>query len=107
LAGLGKKDEAIREGIRATELLPISKEAWNGFFRELDLAKIYSMVGEYDLAIDKLEYLLSIPGKLSVPYIKLDPVWRPLLEIPRFQEILAKHKKLYEENLSKYGEIDI
>jgi serine/threonine protein kinase len=91
LAGLGKKDEAIREGIRATELLPITKEAWRGFTRELDLAKIYTMVGEYDLAIDKLEYLLSISGELSVPYIKLDPVWRPLLKIPRFQKILAKH----------------
>ncbi len=92
LAGLGKKDEAIREGIRATELLPITKEAWSGFIRELDLAKIYAMVGEYDLAIDKLEYLLSIPGELSVPYIKLDPVWRPLLKIPRFQKILEENK---------------
>jgi non-specific serine/threonine protein kinase len=87
----GKKDEAIRQGIRATELLPITKEAMWGFNRELDLAKIYTMVSEYDLAIDKLEYLLSIPGELSVPYIKLDPVWRPLLKIPRFQKILAKH----------------
>jgi non-specific serine/threonine protein kinase len=92
LAGLGKKDEAIREGIRATELLPITTDAWTGFLRELDLAKIYTMVGEYDLAIDKLEYLLSIPGELSVPYIKLDPVWRPLLKIPRFQKILEQNK---------------
>ena len=92
LAGLGKKDEAIREGIRATELLPITKEAWRGFLRELDLAKIYSMVGDYDLAIDKLEYLLSIPGELSVPYIKLDPVWQPLLKIPRFQKVLEQNK---------------
>ena len=92
MAGLGKKDEAIREGIRATELLPITKEAWGGFIRELDLAKIYTMVGEYDLAKDKLEYLLSIPGELSVPYIKLDPVWRPLLKIPRFQNLLEQNK---------------
>jgi tetratricopeptide (TPR) repeat protein len=92
LAGLGKRDEAIREGIHATELLPISKDAWCGFLRELDLAKIYSMVGEYDLAIDKLEYLLSIPGELSVPYIKLDPVWRPMLNIQRFQKILEENK---------------
>jgi len=91
-AGLSKKEEAIREGIQATELLPITKEAWRGFFRELDLAKIYTMVGEYDLAINKLEYLLSIPGELSVPYIKLDPVWRPLLKIPRFQKILEENK---------------
>jgi non-specific serine/threonine protein kinase len=91
LAGLGKKDEAIKEGKRATELLPITKEAWRGFLRELDLARIYTMVGEYDLAIDKLEYLFSIPGELSVPYIKLDPVWRPLLKFPRFQNVLEQY----------------
>jgi len=92
LAGLGKKDEAIREGIRATELLPITKEAIGRFIRERDLAIIYTMVGEYDLAIDKLEYLLPIPGYLSVPWLKLDPVWRPLLKIPRFQKILEQNK---------------
>jgi len=92
LAGLGKKDEAIKEGKLAVELLPVTKEAWGGFHRELDLARIYTMVGEYDPAIDKLEYLLSIPGELSVPYIKLDPVWEPLLKIQRFQIILEQYK---------------
>jgi non-specific serine/threonine protein kinase len=92
LAGLGKGDRAIREGKRAVELLPIEKEAWRGWHRELDLAKIYTMVGEYDLAIDKLEYLFSIPGELSVPYIKIDPVWRPLLNIPRFKNVLEQYE---------------
>lgn len=92
LAGLGKKDEAIKEGKLAVELLPVTKEAWRGFHRELDLARIYTMVGEYDLAIDKLEYLLSIPGELSVPYLKIDPVWQSLLKIPRFQKLLEQYK---------------
>jgi serine/threonine protein kinase/Flp pilus assembly protein TadD len=91
-AGLGEKDKAINEGKRGVELLPISKEAWNGYYRELDLAKIYTMVGEYDLAIDKIEYLLSIPGELSVPYIKIDPVWKPLFNNPRFQKVLEKYQ---------------
>jgi len=91
-AGLGEKEKAIKEGERGVELLPISKEAWNGFYREMDLAKIYTKVGEYDLAIDKIDYLLSIPGELSVPYIQIDPVWRPLLHIPRFQKVLEKYK---------------
>jgi len=90
-AGLGKKDEAIKEGKRGTELLPITKEAWRGFTRELDLAKIYTMVGEYDLAIDKIDYLLSIPGELSVPYIKIDPVWKDLLELPGMIKVLSKY----------------
>jgi len=91
-AGLGKQEEAIKEGKLAVELLPVTKEAMRGFNSEIDLARIYTMVGEYDLAIDKLEYLLSIPGELSVPYIKLDPVWRPLLIIPRFQNLLERNK---------------
>jgi tetratricopeptide (TPR) repeat protein len=91
-AGLGDKDKAIKEGKRGVELLPISKEAWNGFYREVDLAKIYTMVGEYELAIDKVDYLLSIPGELSVPYIKIDPVWKPLFNNPRFQKVLEKYE---------------
>jgi tetratricopeptide (TPR) repeat protein len=91
-ARLGDKEKAIAEGKKAVELLPVTKEAWRGYFRELDLAKIYTMVGEYDLAIEKLEYLLSIPGELSVPYIKLDPVWKDLLELPRMKEVLSKYE---------------
>jgi TolB-like protein/Flp pilus assembly protein TadD len=91
-AGLGEKNKAIKVGKRGVELLPISKEAWNGYYRELDLAKIYTMVGEYDLAIDKVDFLLSIPGELSVPYIKIDPVWKPLLDNPRFQKVLERHE---------------
>jgi len=92
LAGLGKKDEAINMGKRAIELLPIEKEAWRGWHRELDLAKIYTMVGEYELAIQKLDYLLSIPGELSVPYIKIDPVWKDLLELPRMIVVFKKYQ---------------
>jgi TolB-like protein/Tfp pilus assembly protein PilF len=92
LAGLGKKEESIKEGKLAVKLIPVTKEAWRGFHRELDLAKIYTMVGEYDLAIQKLDYLLSIPGELSVPYIKIDPVWQDLLELPRMKEVLKKYQ---------------
>jgi serine/threonine protein kinase/Tfp pilus assembly protein PilF len=91
-AGLGEKDKAIKEGKRGVELLPISKEAWNGYYKEIDLAQIYTMVGEYDLAINKLDYLLSIPGELSVPYIKINPVWKPLFNNFRFQQVMEKYK---------------
>src|SRR5206468_1782450 len=50
LAGLGLKDQAIREGKRGVDLMPLSKEAWRGTYRLWDLANIYSMVGEYDSA---------------------------------------------------------
>jgi len=91
-AHLGNKEKAIAEGKKGVELLPVTKEAWRGYFKELDLAKIYTIVGEYDLAIQKLDYLLSIPGELSVPYIKIDPVWSSLFELPEMKEVLKKYQ---------------
>ncbi len=90
-ARLDDKEKAIAEGKKGVELLPVTKEAWRGYFKELDLAKIYTIVGEYDLAIQKLDYLLSIPGELSVPYIKIYPVWKDLLELPRMKEVIHKY----------------
>ena len=87
-AGLGRKEDALREGKLAVELLPVTKDAWIGSFRIADLARIYTMVGEYDLAVKQLEYLLSIPCELSIPLLRLDPVWKPLHNYPRFQKLL-------------------
>jgi tetratricopeptide (TPR) repeat protein len=87
-AGLGKKEEAIREGQLAVELLPETTDAWAGLWRLEDLARIYVMVGEYDLAVEKLEYLLTIPSELSVPLVQLDPTWKPLHNHPRFKKLI-------------------
>jgi len=87
-AGLGRKDDAIREGKLAMELLPVTKEAWRGCYRVEDLARIYVMVGEFDAAIDQLEFLLSVPAEMSVPLLKLDPVWAPLRDHHRFKKLL-------------------
>ena len=89
-AGLELKEKAIKEATKATELLPISKDFWRGANRIKDLAQVYAMVGEYDKASDKIEYLLSIPGELSVPLLKIDPVWAPLRSHSRFQKLLKK-----------------
>ncbi len=91
-AGLGRKEDAIREGELAVELLPVSKEAMRGFYRAKDLAQIYAMVGEHDAAIDQLEFLLSVPGEMSVPLIQLDPTWAPLRDHPRFKKLVETHK---------------
>ncbi len=88
-AGLGRKEAAIREGTLAVELLPISKEAMACPFRIDDLARIYVMVGEFNAAIDQLEFLLSIPSELSIPLLRLDPAWGPLRDHPRFKKLVA------------------
>jgi TolB-like protein/Tfp pilus assembly protein PilF len=88
-AGLGRAQEAIYEGLRGVECLPITKDAMNGTLRLEDLARIYVMVGKYEDAIDILEQLLSRPSELSVARLRLDPVWEPLGKHPRFQRLLA------------------
>ena len=91
-AGLGRKEDAIREGKLAVEMLPVSKEALVGVIRVGDLARIYVMVGEYDAAIDQLEFLLSRPGELSIPLLRLDPAWDPLRDHPRFKKLVDAGK---------------
>jgi serine/threonine-protein kinase len=90
-AGLGRKDDAVREARLAVELMPVEREAWKGLFPVEDLARVYVMVGEYDAAIDQLDYLLSIPGEISVPLLRIDPTWDILRGQPRFQALLAKY----------------
>jgi serine/threonine-protein kinase len=93
-AGLGRKEEAIREGKLAVELYPVSKDAVDGPDYVDFLAEIYVMVGEYDAALDQIEYLLSIPyARLSVPLLQIDPTWNPLREHPRFKRLLKKHSR--------------
>jgi serine/threonine-protein kinase len=89
-AGLNRKQEAVQEGRIAVELLPISKEAQPGYDRERDLARIYTMVGQYDAAVDRLEYLLSISGDLTSAWLRIDPVWDPLRSHPRFRRLVDR-----------------
>jgi len=91
-AGLGHKEDAIREGKLAVELYPVSKDAYDGPNYVFSLAWIYVMVGEYDAALDKIEYLLSIPTlNLSVPLLRFDPRWDPLRDHPRFKRLLEEN----------------
>ena len=79
---------AIREGLLAVEQYPISSDAFIGP-RFLDhLAKIYVMTGEYEAALDSIEYLLSIPSDLSVALLRLGPQWDALREHPRFKALV-------------------
>lgn len=56
------------------------------------MASIYIMAGDYDNAIDKLDYLLSIPSFVSANELKLDPFYEPLWNLPRFKEMIARHE---------------
>ncbi len=88
-AALGRKDEAIREGRRAVELLPITKDSIDGAEVAKYLAVIYALVGEKDLAIDQIEATLKIPSTLNYGNLKLHPYWDALRGDPRFEKIEA------------------
>jgi tetratricopeptide (TPR) repeat protein len=91
-AGLGRTQDAIREGKLGVELLPISREAWRGAYRVRDLARVYTMVGEHSAALDLLQNLLSRPSDLSAAWLRIDPTWSPLRNNPRFQKLIAENK---------------
>ena len=92
----GRKDEAIREGRRAVELKPESKDAFDGAIMNCYLALIYARVGEKELAIPLVERLLKTPGAVdSVDYsitvndLKHRWEWDPIRSDPRFQKLLT------------------
>lgn len=88
-AGLGRKEEAIREGRRACEILPLTKDAINGANLIEFLAVIYAWTGEKDLATEQLTMALQVPGRLSYGQLRLHPYWDPLRKDPRFEKIVA------------------
>jgi tetratricopeptide (TPR) repeat protein len=88
-AGLGRKEEAIREGERACELMPVSKDALDGSAFEVNLAQIYSWLGEKDLAIEQIEKVERSPNYLTYGFLKLHPFWDPLRGDPRFEKLVA------------------
>ncbi len=88
-AGLGRREEALREGWRAVELLPVEKDAIWGPAMHRYLAKIAAWVGDNDLACEQLAIATRVPSGVSYGQLKLMPWWDPLRGDPRFEKILA------------------
>src|SRR6266542_5217921 len=88
-AGLGRKEEALREGRRAVELLPVEKDAINGPLMIKYLAMIAAWAGDKDLACEQLASVIRRPSSLSYGHLKLEPDWDPLRDDPRFEKIIA------------------
>jgi len=88
LAYLERKAEAVREGRRGLELMPISRDGYVGPYVQLQLARIYILVGEPEQALDQLEPLLRVPFYLSPGWLRLDPTFEPLRNNPRFQKLV-------------------
>ena len=89
-AALGNKQDAIREGLRAVELMPVSKSAIEGPMLIEYLAVIYGWTGDKDHAIERLAEATKLPGgSLSYGDLRLNPLWDPLRGDPRFEAIVS------------------
>jgi tetratricopeptide (TPR) repeat protein len=88
-AGLGRKDDALREGTRAIALVPIANDAIDGADLILILATIYAWTGEKDLALKQLAEAAQVPSSVNYGWLRLHPDWDPLRGDPRFEKIVA------------------
>jgi serine/threonine-protein kinase len=88
-AGLGSRDDALRETRRAMELLPMSKDSYDGPLMRMYFAIAAANVGERELAISELQELATIPSPTTYGDLRLNPMWDPLREDPRFEAIMS------------------
>ena len=88
-SGLGRKEDALREGRRAVELLPVAKDAVNGVHMIEYLAVIAAWTGEKDLAFEQLTIAARLPSRVNYGQLKLHPFWDSLRGDPRFDRIVA------------------
>ncbi|MEZ0332373.1 MAG: protein kinase [Gemmatimonadales bacterium] len=88
LAYLGRRAEAVHEGERGVELLPISRNAGQGADLQRVLALTHLILGESEPALDLLESLLKVPYWFSPSWLKIDPNFAPLRRNPRFDRLV-------------------
>jgi TolB-like protein/Tfp pilus assembly protein PilF len=88
-AGLGRKDDALREGTRAVALVPIANDAIDGADLIVNLAIIYAWTGDKDLALKELAEAAQLPSSVNYGWLRLHPDLDPLRGDPRFEKIVA------------------
>ena len=88
-AALGNKEQAVAQGRRASELLPVTQDAVTGARILEHLAITYAWCGDKDHALEKLSTLSSIPSDVNYGMLRLDPIWDSLRGDPRFEKIMA------------------
>ena len=91
LAGSGRGDEALSEA-RWLQQSPVYREgAFEGASLAENRARILVQAGAAEEALDEISRLLAKPSWVSVQTLRLDPLWDPIREDPRFQALLAKY----------------
>jgi TolB-like protein len=88
-AGLGEKEVAVGEAQHAIDLMPISKDIYDGALVLEGLAQVYAWSGDHGRAIELVQKLVTMPGYTNYGRLKLHPLWSPLRGDPRFEKIVA------------------
>lgn len=91
LAGPGRREEALREAGWLQRSAAYREDAFDGPWLAEDRAKILAQVGDADEALKEIERLLAKPSWLSVHTLRLDPLWNPIRNDPRFQTLLTRY----------------
>lgn len=89
-AGIGAREESLKEGKRAVELRPIEKDAMDGPVILTRVAMAYAWLGDKNAAIDWLSRAASVPSGPDYGQLKFDPAWAALREDPRYAELVVK-----------------
>ena len=87
-AWLGRRDDAIREGRRALELRPVSRDAYFGYLWVISDARIHAILGDADEAVEQLRIALAVPSRVSPALLRVQPIWAPIRGDPRFQVLM-------------------
>jgi TolB-like protein/Tfp pilus assembly protein PilF/predicted Ser/Thr protein kinase len=97
-AGLGRREDALREARRAVKLVSVEKDALVGPTMIKYLAMIAAWTGDKDLACEQLAIAVRPPSTISYGQLKLLPCWDPLRGDPRFEKIVASLAPKEEAN---------
>ncbi len=92
-AGLGEKTKALAAFNKALKLAPKNVEILPKVTQVSYLARIYTLVGDYDNALMQINYLLSNYTGFSINRLKLDPIYDPLRKLPGYETIIEKYSK--------------
>jgi hypothetical protein len=89
-AGLGLKEDAMREARRAIELCPLSRDAVDAPGYQTMLALVYAWTGEHDAALTQLEKIVRLPRGPDYGELRFNPWWDEIRTDPRFDTLLSQ-----------------
>ena len=91
-AGLRQQDSAITHSRIALDLLSTTDDYFDFPFLLFNFAEVLVIFGLYDEALEQLELIMSIPGFTSTAYLRIDPLWEPLRQYPRFKDLIEDNQ---------------